>query len=150
MKMEVRIQDLEAAAEEAGVEFRDGYSGRGMYGEQCCGVVYERLRDLLRFVVELCVQVGDHETVASFVVQGAQDSMGAGGIFYWPRMKKSALVQVVTREGRHLGVAEPYLLVRMEASDWPKEQSPSQRIVRSAENPRFFYIVSSEIMSSLT
>lgn len=68
-----KLEQLEAICEEYDLEIRDDYSGRCMYGAECVGVDGEwygldgatgQLRKLL----------GDER----------KDSMGLGGILYWP------------------------------------------------------------------
>jgi hypothetical protein len=59
---------------------RTDYSGRGMYGDKCVGLVHDSVDELIDFVT--CVRDKD-----SFeALKGAhQDSMGLSTITYWPR-----------------------------------------------------------------
>ena len=54
---------------------REGYSGRGMYGEQCWGIVHDNAYEVI-------------EVAALHGLTGAQvDSMGLSSIVYWPRLR---------------------------------------------------------------
>lgn len=58
-------------------DFREDYSGRGMYGKFCYGIVTNR---------------DNHNAVIadihnSDLPEPAQDSMGLGTILYWPQFK---------------------------------------------------------------
>lgn len=59
---------------------RSTYSGRGMYGGACLGLVHDNVDELLMFVIELAVQ--------GIILDGArQDSMGLSTITYWPQFQ---------------------------------------------------------------
>ena len=56
-------------------EVREGYSGRGMHGDQCWGIVTSDIASVI-------------ETAGGHGLFGAKtDSMGLKSIVYWPRIK---------------------------------------------------------------
>jgi len=67
---------------------RRDYSGRGMYGDECFGIVCD-IQDLLLFVVALTTQ-GDPDddefewTVMELVKKARSDGMGLSTIWYFP------------------------------------------------------------------
>lgn len=82
------------------------YSGRGMYGRECVGLVVHNVGELLRFVLDLGYleaeydginsEVGeriwnDVNALVSSLAAGAlatqQDSMGRDAIYYWPSVE---------------------------------------------------------------
>lgn len=77
---------LEAAQAE-GIEVREDYSGRGMYGGECFGIVGS-LNGLLTFAAILAGSCDNEEEAAdvlSDLAQAAQeDSMGRQSIYYFP------------------------------------------------------------------
>lgn len=64
---------------------RASYSGRGMYGDGCFGVICDSPAEAMgRIVFELCVNF-QREDLAEELLDGMQtDSMGRGAILYWP------------------------------------------------------------------
>jgi hypothetical protein len=84
----IDIEMLEEAADEAGVEYRTDYSGRGMYGATCFAIE-GKTSDLIRFLRQLPDEVGDE------LVDPSTDSMGLDIVFYWPyklRTKESSFL----------------------------------------------------------
>jgi len=66
------IEKIESVAKDAGWEVRRDYSGRGMFGKTCVGIVCRRPIMAIEFVAELGVR-------------GAKiDDMGLDSIVYWP------------------------------------------------------------------
>ena len=65
------------------------YSGRGMYGKQCVGVVVERETKLLGVVAEMVAEATDDED-RDLLVGAFQryeiDSLGRDSILYFPRV----------------------------------------------------------------
>lgn len=66
---------------------RANYSGRGMYGDECFGLVCDN-GELLNFAVELGAryergEIDDPDWI-SYV---SMDAMGMGTIWYWPRVQ---------------------------------------------------------------
>lgn len=75
MKKNEAIEALRDIADDTGGDFREDYSGRGMYGEECVGIV----TDTPMHVIEEAAEKG---------IRGAkQDSMGKRTIVYWPSLK---------------------------------------------------------------
>lgn len=76
---------LEDAADYADLDpdadIRTNYSGRGMFGKTCLGLVYDSLSDLLVFVAYLAREDEDH---LDWISRVRQDSMGMSTIAYWP------------------------------------------------------------------
>ena len=76
MNMEQMIDAVEAVAVAVGGEVRKDYSGRGMFGVTCFGVV---CRNAERAI----------EEAAERGIKGARvDSMGRDEIVYWPSIFK--------------------------------------------------------------
>lgn len=82
---------LETAAEYAGIEdVRTDYSGRGMYGAECIGIVYDLPSEVGAFLDELSSLAAeyDDETLAATVrnMRGTEvlDNMALSMIAYWP------------------------------------------------------------------
>lgn len=68
-------QKLEEIAENLGCDFRESYSGRGMYGKSCVGIDVDSYNEM-EGVIEKALEHG---------IKGAKtDSMGKGYIVYWP------------------------------------------------------------------
>ena len=73
--LEETLNILNEAADTVGGEVYKGYSGRGMFGQKCYGIVCDN--------PIACV-----ETVAVKGITGANyDDMGLQYIVYWPRIK---------------------------------------------------------------
>lgn len=84
----IDIEMLEEAADEAGVEYRTNYSGRGMYGAECFAIE-GKTSDLVRFLRQLPDEIADE------LVDPTTDSMGLDIVFYWPyllRTKESSFL----------------------------------------------------------
>ena len=91
--MKISTYELLAIAEHAGIDEEDvrtDYSGRGMFGSSCVGIV-GAVGDLARFVFAL----GMHSTLALTEEEPAwdewsdvrEDSMGTATIFYFPQVE---------------------------------------------------------------
>lgn len=66
---------IRIAADRCGGDLRDDYSGRGMFGERCVGIVCDNPDEAI-------------EEAASQGLKGARtDSMGRQAIVYWPSVK---------------------------------------------------------------
>lgn len=79
--MEVDYQVILDASYDAGLEetaIRCDYSGRGMYGDTCLGIVGDT-SDILKFAVALAE--ADEDT--SWLGRCSTDNMGMSTIFYW-------------------------------------------------------------------
>lgn len=77
--------DLEFAAAAAGLEdeaLRTDYSGRGMYGQQCVGVIGDPA-DGTMFALKLSEEVEDVD-FETMIRDTHLDSMGLQTITYWP------------------------------------------------------------------
>jgi hypothetical protein len=61
-------------------DLRLDYSGRGMYGDKCVGIVVEDPSALIEFVLALA----DSGTDTSWLRNVRMDSMGMSTIYYWP------------------------------------------------------------------
>lgn len=87
---------IEEAAEDTGVSFRPNYSGRGMYGRSCVGIVGSS-QDLAAVMTEVAYNLAPlsaegwegnqrlREELES-LFQYSSDSMGMGRIFYWQHL----------------------------------------------------------------
>jgi hypothetical protein len=82
------IEALEGVCERKEVEFRSNYSGRGMYGKNCCGIVGSP-SDLVKVVLAVVTET-DPESAEDFTAvledNLCTDSMGYNTIFYWPSL----------------------------------------------------------------
>ena len=66
------IEKIESVAKDAGWEVRRDYSGRGMFGKTCVGIVCRRPIMAIEFAAERGIR-------------GARiDDMGLDSIVYWP------------------------------------------------------------------
>lgn len=93
--MEINKRDLidflYAADVDPDEDVRWNYSGRGMYGRTCFGIV-GKLDDLLKFVYFCGVtdgieQENDRESIFADMMSGVcSDSMGYDTIYYWPEL----------------------------------------------------------------
>ena len=71
--------------EDNDLEFRDDYSGRGMYGKRCIGfVAFDTLDDL----IEICDRIRDEgiESASEVLGRPCIDSMGLQTIIYFPSL----------------------------------------------------------------
>ena len=72
---------------------RDDYSGRGMYGDQCFGIVVDDIGEAFGFIAQLASReavLAQHENRADdlrWMSGASMDSMGLSTIVYWPRVK---------------------------------------------------------------
>lgn len=101
---EVLTQRVEDAAGDLGA--LRTYSGRGMYGRECVGLVVSNVGELLRFVLDLGYLEAEYDGINSEVGQRVwndvnalvsalagggltteQDSMGRDAIYYWPSVE---------------------------------------------------------------
>lgn len=81
-------QAIKQFAEENNYSFREGYSGRGMYGKECVGVRIDGVdptsvaMDLLLWITDN-YDVDTHDAIRA--LQNVRtDDMGRGTIVYWP------------------------------------------------------------------
>lgn len=90
MDAETLIDLIERAGEEP-----QSYSGRGMYGRKCVGVVCKNAFDMLADISDAAIGVGDdddgHDSVLyawiRLMRRTQQDSMGRDIIIYWPSVE---------------------------------------------------------------
>lgn len=65
---------------------RTDYSGRGMYGKECFGIVVDTIGEAFAFAHAL--GVNDEEgKVGNWIGDAQQDSMGLSTIVYWPSVQ---------------------------------------------------------------
>jgi hypothetical protein len=78
----------------AEVNFRNSYSGRGMYGQQCVGITGGR-KDCMRVIAEVIKMAYaesienddiDKDDAVDTLLDHDQDSMGHDIILYWPQL----------------------------------------------------------------
>ena len=89
----MNAKQLVEVIEEAGFEARS-YSGRAMYGRDCVGVELDRGDSGFSLAAKLCAAAPDclsEEDALDFVdglsrLDVREDSMGLGGIVYFPRV----------------------------------------------------------------
>lgn len=89
---EIPMEDLELVCEDAdldpGDRIRPGYSGRGMYGAQCLGLVGSP-STLVAFIVSATERFGADATRDMFSALST-DSMGTDHIYYWRNVTVTA------------------------------------------------------------
>lgn len=61
-------------------EVQENYSGRGMYGKTCVGVVLDNANSIYDIMSDLAER-------ENRMPAPSQDSMGLSTIFYWPRIQ---------------------------------------------------------------
>lgn len=90
MRVKLKFEILEQLGDELGdVDIRPAYSGRGMYGKPCVGVVLgndtSSLIELGWTIARLGAEGVLSEDTEQALLRGAQlDTMGHGVIVYWP------------------------------------------------------------------
>lgn len=79
-----KLDAFKTAAGNLGLEIRTDYSGRGMYGATCAGIVGS-ISDLIQFVLEVKDLEDDDDKVELLedLPNVSKDSMGYDTIFYW-------------------------------------------------------------------
>jgi hypothetical protein len=80
---EDQIDDMYDAALTVGGEIRMDYSGRGMYDDECVGVVLKDEGDLFTFARLL------DDELAELLGNPTWDNMGLREIAYWPKVTVS-------------------------------------------------------------
>lgn len=73
---------IEAATNVVDISLTGDYSGRGMFGERCFGIIVDNMTDVTRFFVALA-QI-DGPLADDLLDHMATDSMGRGLIAYFP------------------------------------------------------------------
>ncbi len=86
MELTISNELLEEISQEVDGSFRTDYSGRGMYGKSCVGIVAHSLLALGAAISRL---VEDEELREELVSNSLTDSMGYDTIVYWPRVTSS-------------------------------------------------------------
>lgn len=98
MNLQTLIRDV-CKDTDLDVSFYSNYSGRGMYGSQCVGVVGS-FSDCMKFIGEVVLEImastgfkWQYEKEAAVVklMDISQDSMGRGMVFYWEELETSEL-----------------------------------------------------------
>ena len=79
----ISLELLEEIAQEVEGSFRADYSGRGMYGDSCVGIVAHNLLELGAVISRL---VEDEELREELISNSNTDSMGYDTIVYWTRV----------------------------------------------------------------
>jgi len=88
------VEMIRDAAEDMGdeVRFRDSYSGRGMYGRECVGVVGSE-DSCMALVGEVIKRMHyeanpavDFSQAVDLIMNISRDSMGRSMILYWPQL----------------------------------------------------------------
>jgi hypothetical protein len=89
---QITLQGLRDLADNYELKFQDDYSGRGMYGKECIGVV-GTWSDMYQFLLAL----GEDEDIRDlFALEGAprSDNMGLDTVWYWPGLSADAFEEV--------------------------------------------------------
>jgi hypothetical protein len=83
MTYTISLDLLEEIAQEVNGDARADYSGRGMYGNVCVGIVAS---DLLELGAAIAETVEDEELRKELLSNSRTDSMGYDTIVYWTRV----------------------------------------------------------------
>lgn len=75
MTREEKISAIKETAEEIGGDVRDSYSGRGMFGATCYGIVCDDSNE--------CIAIAGSKGLRC----ASRDNMGLHSIVYWPSVK---------------------------------------------------------------
>lgn len=78
---DIVVDALDASGQDESVIYSN-YSGRGMFGSTCFGMVFDGSRDLTRFFI--CLADLDQELALDLVDSWQSDSMGLSKIYYFP------------------------------------------------------------------
>lgn len=81
--MKISREDFEQL--EMDFQVRDDYSGRGMYGEKCFGIVGS-LVDLLT-MINVIIELGLNIHIETLARSPQQDNMGREMIYYFPNLQ---------------------------------------------------------------
>jgi hypothetical protein len=84
MALTISYELLEEIAQEVDGSTRTDYSGRGMYGNACVGIVASDLVELLELGAAIARVVEDEELRDELLSKSRTDSMGYDTIVYWP------------------------------------------------------------------
>ena len=80
------MEKLEELAENMEASLYPDYSGRGMYGSKCVGIVTQEAADMLLLGVELAEALG-LDRAREMAQNASWDSMGRGQIIYFRRFE---------------------------------------------------------------
>ena len=83
--MDMDAEQLIQILEDAGLDVRTDYSGRGMHGRTCVGAVTDD--DFTTVLADIVANCEDCEQAAELIRTANTDSMGRGTIVYWPRVR---------------------------------------------------------------
>lgn len=81
---------VSAVEDEFGVDLnaRKDYSGRGMYGKTCVGIVVDDATHMIAFLHFLAEELEeDFLTILHELGAGGSDNMGLSTIYYWSHLK---------------------------------------------------------------
>jgi hypothetical protein len=81
--------DLWFGDDDSNAQWRNDYSGRGMYGDNCLGVVLSGDVDFAKFVILITEVLGTDEAY-DLVTKLRTDSMGYSTIYYFPGVTMEA------------------------------------------------------------
>ena len=81
--MNIEFELLEELANEVEGDARATYSGRGMFGRNCVGIVLESESNLLALGVAIAELIEDEELKGVLINNTKTDSMGRSIIAYW-------------------------------------------------------------------
>lgn len=86
-------ETVECAANDAGLylpeSIREDYSGRGMYGATCFGLVVDCTSQAVKFLIALARNL-EAELADELADNWSQDNMGLSTIVYFPRFQLEA------------------------------------------------------------
>lgn len=90
MKMENIRELIKEYCENEGLNYRENYSGRGMYGKSCvavdCNNPLVALAGIFAYLVDSDDDIDGYD-VLSTLGEPREDSMGMGRVLYFPELK---------------------------------------------------------------
>lgn len=92
MKMEDIRELLKEYCENEGLNYRENYSGRGMYGKSCvaidCDNPLETLAGIFAYLVDSDDDIRGYDVLMALGAPKT-DNMGAGSVLYFPKLKSN-------------------------------------------------------------
>lgn len=75
-----------------GLDYREDYSGRGMYGKQCVAITCNNplsvLADIFMYIMDNNFEKWEAFKVREILGEPKQDSMGYSSVLYFPKLKR--------------------------------------------------------------
>lgn len=82
------VECIESITDNAGWDVRTDYSGRGMYGKECIGVIVPNTNTVMRLGMAIGAECGEDY----IHIKTRSDSLGLRTIVYWPDVEVKLVV----------------------------------------------------------